>query len=249
MAHAGETRSDGRAATQLRPVDLQIGYVDPPEGSVMIRCGGTRVLCNATILQEVPSWIQASGKEMGWITAEYAMLPRSAAERIARETHRPRGRTQEIKRLIGRSLRAGFDLGQLAGLTCIVDCDVIQADGGTRTASVTGGYVALALALLSRIQSGTLQPGVFRPPVAAVSVGVVEGQVLLDLNYDEDSAADVDANIVMNSDGAYIEIQSTSEGAALSRAELEAMLDAAESGISELLAYQQAALNRPHSGD
>lgn len=248
MAYTGGTRSDGRAATQLRPVEMQTSYVDPPEGSVLISCGHTRVLCNATILPQVPNWIQASGKEMGWITAEYAMLPRSAAERIPRETLRPRGRTQEIKRLIGRSLRAGFDLGQLAGLTCIVDCDVIQADGGTRTASVTGGYVALGLALLSRIQSGALQPGVFRPPVAAISVGIVDGQVLLDLNYEEDSAADVDANIVMNSDGAYIEIQSTSEGSALSRAQLEAMLDAAEGGISELLAYQQAALDQSYSG-
>lgn len=247
MAPPEGTRSDGRASTQLRPVEIQTGFVTPPEGSVLISCGETRVLCNATILEQVPNWIQSSGREMGWITAEYAMLPRSAAERIPRETLRPRGRTQEIKRLIGRSLRAGLDLEQLTGLTCIIDCDVIQADGGTRTASITGGYVALALALRSRIQSGLLEPGVFRPPVAAVSVGVVGGQVLLDLNYQEDSAADVDANIVMNSDGAYIEIQSTSEGSALSRAQLEAMLDAAEGGISELLTYQQAALDRAHS--
>lgn len=247
MTASAGPRSDGRKAGDLRPVAMQTGFVDPPEGSVLISCGNTRVLCNATILEQVPQWIQSSGREIGWITAEYAMLPRSADERIPRETLRPRGRSQEIKRLIGRGLRAGFDLQELSGLTCIIDCDVIQADGGTRTASVTGGYLALALALQRRIASGKLRPHVFRPAIAAVSVGVVGGQVLLDLDYQEDSAADVDANIVMNAEGAFIEVQSTSEGSALSRGQFDAMLDAGERGISELLQHQQAALKQSAS--
>lgn len=235
-------RPDGRSFDQLRPVEIQPDFVDPPEGSVLISCGSTRVLCNATVLEQVPAWIQASGKDMGWITAEYAMLPRSTGDRTPRETIRPRGRSQEIKRLIGRSLRAGFDLGRLHGLTCIVDCDVLQADGGTRTASITGGYVALAMALRRRVAAGQLDAGAFRSPLAAVSVGMVGNQALLDLNYAEDSVADVDANIVMNDQMHLIELQSTSEGSTLSRPELERLLDLAQLGISRLLEAQQPVL-------
>lgn len=235
-------RPGGRTFDQLRPVEMEPDFVDPPEGSVLISCGSTRVLCNATVQEQVPAWIQASGRQIGWITAEYAMLPRSTDERNERETIKPRGRSQEIKRLIGRSLRAGFDLTQMTGLTCIVDCDVLQADGGTRTASVTGGYVALAMALRRTVAAGRLEAGVFQSPVAAVSVGMVAGQPLLDLDYAEDSLADVDANIVMNGQLHLIELQSTSEGSALSRSQLESLLDLAQLGITELLAAQEKVL-------
>lgn len=248
MAAIGDNRTDGRAADQLRPVSLEVDFVDPPEGSVLISCGKTQVLCNASILNQVPRWIEDSQRAIGWITAEYAMLPRSAEKRIPRETLRPRGRSQEIKRFIGRSLRAGFNLNAIQGLTCIIDCDVLRADGGTRTASVTGGYVALALALHRRKQAGKLETDPFQAAVAAVSAGVLDGQVLLDLNYQEDSAADVDANVVMNSAGAFIEVQSTSEGTALDRTHLDGLLDMAERGIAELLRRQQEALRRAGFG-
>jgi len=232
-------RNDGREKGQLRPVDFKLGFVEYPEGSVLISFGKTRVLCNVSIDEKVPSWMDKPESNKGWITAEYALLPRSTTTRVKRETSGLSGRTQEIKRLIGRSLRAGFDMDQLGKRTLIVDCDVLQADGGTRTAAITGGYVALVLALKDLVSEGEIPPSVFLPQVAAISVGSVGNNILLDLNYKEDSQADADLNIVMNGEGDYIEVQGTGEGAVFSRKELDQMLDLAESGIQELLKYQR----------
>lgn len=235
-------RPDRRKPDELRSVNLSPGFIDYPEGSVLIATGDTRVLCNATIEHRVPPWMQAQGKPGGWVTGEYAMLPRATQERTSRETFRPRGRTQEIRRLIGRSLRAAVDLEKLDGYTCIVDCDVLQADGGTRTASITGGYVALALALRKYMRQGLLPIDVLTHPVAAVSVGVVEGEPRLDLCYQEDFAADVDLNVVLDGKGDFIEVQGTAEGEAFSREMLERLLDLAQSGVKRLLEVQQAVL-------
>lgn len=232
------TRAAGRALDALRPVSLQPDYIIYPEGSVLIAAGNTRVLCNVSIEDGVPPWLESRPGDGGWITAEYAMLPRSTHTRTSRETGAPRARSQEIKRLIGRSLRAGFDLDQLGPITCIVDCDVLQADGGTRTASVTGGYVALAMALFRRVKTGETPVEVFKAPVAAVSAGVVDGKILLDLDYAEDSHAEVDANLVMNAQGAYLELQMTAERTPLARTQLEALLDVAERGIRQLMDRQ-----------
>ena len=188
-------RADGREWNQIRPVRLVPGFVDYPEGSVLIEMGNTRILCNATVEESLPAWRLGSGA--GWITAEYALLPRSTHQRVRRERQGPRGRTQEIQRLIGRSLRAAADLELLGERTIIVDCDVLQADGGTRTAAITGGYVALALALQRLEAEGRAAPGVMRTEVAAISVGMVDGHLLLDLCYEEDSAATADFNVVM----------------------------------------------------
>jgi ribonuclease PH len=235
-------RIDGRADDALRPVTIETGYLEFAEASVLISTGKTRVLCAATVEESVPPWMKGRGS--GWITAEYAMLPRSTPVRTRRETHNPSGRTQEIRRLIGRSLRASVDLEALGERTVLIDCDVIQADGGTRTASITGGYVALALALQRLVDQGIIEPGVLLAPVAAVSVGLVDGQVLLDLCYQEDSTADVDMNVVMNADGDFIEVQGTAEGRLYSRSELDDMLDLAEKGIEALIAFQQTVLRR-----
>ncbi|MFO7942715.1 MAG: ribonuclease PH [Anaerolineales bacterium] len=236
-------RQDGRHRDQLRSISITTDYIEYPEGSVLISTGKTKVLCNASIREDVPGWMEHNEIGGGWITAEYAMLPRSTHTRTSRETDGLRGRTQEIRRLIGRSLRAAVDLGKLGPRTCIVDCDVLQADGGTRTASITGGYVALALALKRLIREGSLTPDVFAPPVAAVSVGVIRDEPVLDLCYEEDSEADVDLNVVMNANQRYIEIQGTAEGNPFSQRTLDSLLELANQGIEELFSVQRRALN------
>ncbi len=237
-------RIDGRKPDQLRSVDFELDYIEYPEGSVLISAGKTRVLCNVTVLPEVPQWLDKPGSHRGWITAEYALLPRSTNTRVSRETSGLRGRTQEIKRLIGRSLRAGFDLDRLGKRTLIVDCDVLQADGGTRTAAISGGYLALAIALGGLVDQGEISAEVFRAPVAAVSVGLIAGEPALDLNYQEDSQADADLNVVINAAGEYIEIQGTGEGDTFNRDQLNILLDLAEKGIQQLLLLQQAHLQK-----
>jgi ribonuclease PH len=232
------TRKDGREANQLRSVEFEPDYVDFPEGSILISMGKTRVLCNVSVEDQVPSWLDQENSTRGWITAEYALLPRSTNTRVPRETRGYSGRTQEIKRLIGRSLRAGFDLDLLGKRTLIVDCDVIQADGGTRTASITGGYVALRIAIQKLIDSGKVTSDVLLPPVAAISVGMLEGEPILDLDYSEDSRAESDFNVVINQEGRFIEVQGTAEGEAFTREELNVMLDYAESGVQELIEQQ-----------
>ena len=236
-------RIDGRNPDELRPISFNLGYVDYPEGSVLISQGSTRVLCNVTIEDSVPRWIADQGKPGGWITAEYALLPRSTHTRISRETRGLRARTQEIRRLIGRSLRAAFDLSKLGERTCIVDCDVIQADGGTRTVAISGAYVALHYALSELVNKGIIPQSVFFPPVAAVSVGIINGSCLLDLCYEEDSAADVDVNVVMNAAGEFVEIQGTAEGKPFSTVELTSMLDLARGGIREIINSQKHILS------
>src|ERR1700734_2100385 len=235
-------RPGHRAADVLRPIRLTPHYVAMPEGSVLIESGNTRVLCNATVEQGVPGWLRNSGR--GWVTAEYGMLPRATLTRTAREAERGKvgGRTHEIQRLIGRSLRSVVDMKALGERTVILDCDVLQADGGTRTAAITGACVALALALGKLVAAGTLKTSPLKQMVAATSVGIVDGNILLDLCYEEDSRADVDMNVVMLADGGLVETQATAERVSYSRAQLTAMLDYAEKGIRELLAAQQAAL-------
>ena len=229
-----------RPASALRPVTIAAGYLDYAEGSALIRCGNTRVLCAATVEQGVPPWLEGRGS--GWITGEYAMLPRSTSRRTPRETHGLGGRTQEIRRLIGRSLRAAVPLEALGEHTLIVDCDVIQADGGTRTAAITGGYVALALAMRQMHAGGLVPAPIPLTPVAAVSVGIVDGELLLDLCYAEDSHAEVDLNVVMNATGAFIEVQGTAEKGTFTEPQLDDMLALARSGIDHLLAIQQDVL-------
>ncbi len=235
-------RIDGRKAGELRPVEMITGYVEYPEGSVLISMGKTRVLCNVTVDDNIPRWMQNQGISGGWISGEYSLLPRSTHTRTPREINGLGGRTQEIRRLIGRSLRAAVDLEKLGTRSITVDCDVIQADGGTRTAAITGGYVALAIAIHRLIRQGAIPPETLRSPVAAVSVGMVDGQALLDLCYAEDSHAQVDGNIVMNANGEYIEVQSTAEGATFPRSILDQMLNLAAGGIGNLLRMQQKVL-------
>ncbi len=235
------TRIDNRKNNQLRPISFTPNFTIHAEGSVLISTGDTRVLCTASIEETVPRWKE--GKGNGWLTAEYGMLPRSTHTRMSRKRAAESGRTKEISRLIGRSLRAAFDLDALGERTITVDCDVLQADGGTRTASITGGYVAVAMALQKLIDAGVVPMAVFRTAVAAVSVGVVEGETLLDLCYVEDSTADVDLNVVMTGGGHFIEVQGTAEGASFARKTLDDMLLLAEAGISELLKAQSAVLN------
>jgi ribonuclease PH len=237
-----ERRND-RAADALRPVRFTRQFTRHAEGSVLVEFGDTRVLCNATVEDGVPGFLR--GKGQGWITAEYGMLPRATHTRTAREAARGKqsGRTQEIQRLIGRSLRAVVDLAALGERTITLDCDVLQADGGTRTAAITGGYVALADALESlRVRRGL--PGTpLHGQVAAVSVGIVRGIPVIDLDYDEDSSAETDMNVVMNSGGAFIEVQGTAEGHAFRRHELDALLNLAATGIGELCSLQLQALS------
>lgn len=230
--------SPERALDELRPISFALDYVLYPEGSVLVSMGNTKVLCNATVDENVPRWLKNNKERHGWITAEYAMLPRSTQQRSQRETLTPRGRTQEITRLIGRSLRAAADLTKLGERQIIVDCDVIQADGGTRTASITGGYVALALALLRLEKRHVIEPGTLKQGVAAVSVGLINGKAALDLDYEMDLTADVDMNVVMTADGRFVEVQGTAEGQPFSRGALNAMLLLAEMGISQLLKAQ-----------
>jgi ribonuclease PH len=234
-------RVDGRRSDELRPVRLELGYTRYAEGSVLISQGKTVVLCNASLEERLPPWMQATGQVGGWVTAEYSLLPRSTHTRTPRETT-PQARTQEIRRIVARSLRAAVDLSALGRRQVIVDCDVLQADAGTRTASVTGGYVALVLALRKLVAAGLVPPGVFLSPVAAVSVGVVDGESLLDLCYQEDVRAEVDLNVVMNRDGRYIDLQGTAEHQPFDRATLTGLLDLAAGGIGELLRAQQVAL-------
>jgi ribonuclease PH len=235
-------RRDGRAVDQLRPLELVPGFVRTAEGSVLISVEHTRVLCNATIENGVPGWLRNSGR--GWVTAEYAMLPRSTVTRTARESERGKigGRTHEIQRLIGRSLRSVVDMLALGERTVTLDCDVIQADGGTRTAAITGACVALALALEALVKAGTLAKSPLKQLVAATSVGIVGGVPLLDLCYEEDSQAEVDMNVVMTADGGLVETQATAERGSYSRAQLGQLLDLAEGGLADIFAAQKAVL-------
>lgn len=240
MAHG--SRSFGRGPRDLRPVRIDTGFIEYPEGSALIEMGKTHVLCNVTVEEGVPTWMENHPAEGGWLTAEYAMLPRSTQRRTPREVGRPRARSQEIRRLIGRSLRAALDLSLLGRRTCIVDCDVLQADGGTRTAAITGGYVALRLALEKLIRAGEIPQAVLRPPVAAVSVGIIAGECLVDLDYAEDAQADVDINIVMNASGEMIELQGTAEGALYGWDHWQSSIAPAEHAIRALFEMQQRAL-------
>jgi ribonuclease PH len=235
-------RFDGRANDEMRPVLITPGYLDHPEGSALIEVGRTRVICTASVEERVPHWLRDQNR--GWVTAEYGMLPRSTHQRTPRETRGPRDRTQEIRRLIGRSLRAGVDLKLLGERTVTIDCDVIQADGGTRTASITGGYVALALALRKLIKGGLLSPRVLGSSIAATSVGVVQDQILLDLNYEEDSQAQVDFNVVMTAAGEYVEVQGTAEEGTFSKESMDKLLGAAEKGIADLVKLQRDAYSQ-----
>ena len=237
-------RPGGRQPAQMRPLTLTPGYVQTAEGSVLVTVGNTRVLTNATIEQGVPGWLRNSGR--GWVTAEYAMLPRSTVTRTPRESERGKigGRTHEIQRLIGRSLRSVVDMQVLGERTVILDCDVIQADGGTRTAAITGAAVALALALNALIKAGTLKQSPLKQLVAATSVGIVGGVPLLDLCYEEDSQAEVDMNVVMTEDGGLVETQATAEKGSYSRSQLNGMIDMAEAGIRDIFAAQRAVLGR-----
>ncbi len=235
-------RRDGRAVDQLRPVELQLDFTENPLGSVLCSMGRTRVLCTVTEEDGVPRWLRGSGQ--GWITAEYSMLPGSTDTRNDRESSRGKvsGRTQEIQRLIGRSLRAVADLAALGERTLWVDCDVLQADGGTRTASITGAYTALALACRRLQGRGDIDRTPLRDSVAAVSVGVIDGEVRLDLPYEEDARAEVDMNVVATGAGRFIEVQGTGEGATFSAEELQALTVLALRGIEELGSIQRAAL-------
>ena len=238
-------RSGARAADQLRPVRITRRYTMHAEGSVLIEFGNTKVLCTASVEEKVPPHKRGSGE--GWVTAEYGMLPRATHTRSSREAAKGKqtGRTQEIQRLIGRSLRAVFDLKLLGERTISLDCDVIQADGGTRTAAITGAYVAAADAVAKLLASGALAQTPITGPVAAISVGIVQGTPLLDLEYTEDSACDTDMNVVMTGSGGFVELQGTAEGASFSRAEMNALLALADKGIRELVALQRAALAAP----
>jgi len=242
----GTQRPDGRQNDQLRPVTFTLDYVAYPEGSVLVQMGETRVLCNASVAQEVPVWLEGRGS--GWLTATYAMLPRSTHTRRPRETDGLGGRTQEIRRLIGRSLRAALNLDLLGERMIVVDCDVLQADGGTRTASVTGGYVAVALAIRCMVVEEILSPGVLLDPVAAVSVGLVDGDLRLDLCYEEDRDASVDLNLAGTADGRLVELQGTAEGAPFSRDTLDGMLALGQRSIHHLVRQQQEALARHRAG-
>jgi len=235
-------RSDNRAPDQMRPTNILPDYISTAEGSVLVELGNTRVICTASIESTVPQFLRNAGK--GWITAEYGMLPRSTLTRTPREVSkgRPSGRTHEIQRLIGRSLRAVTDLDRLGERTVWIDCDVIQADGGTRTASITGAFVALGLALEKLVEAGTLTSVPLRDFVAAVSIGIVDGEILLDLCYEEDSRAEVDMNFVMTAGRKLIEVQATAERQAFDEQQLDRMLTLAAQGVQSLIAKQQAIL-------
>jgi ribonuclease PH len=235
-------RGDGRAFNQLRPVKITPGYLTYAEGSVLIEIGRTRVICAATIEDRVPPFLKGTGR--GWVTAEYSMLPRSTLTRTQRDSAQGRvnGRSQEIQRLIGRSLRAVTDLGALGERNIVVDCDVLQADGGTRTAAITGAYVALYQATKYMRTVGTISSMPLKSSVAATSVGIVRSYMMLDLCYEEDSQAEVDANIVMTDQGTFVEVQSTAENKPFPRQSLDALLNLAEGGIKQLLEVQQSAI-------
>lgn len=236
------TRTDGRNADVLRPIRIETGIQRNPEGSVLITCGGTKVLISASVEDGVKEFLKGSNK--GWVTAEYSMHPRANPERQRRERANIGGRTHEIQRLVGRALRAALHLDKLGERTIHIDCDVLDADGGTRTASVTGGYVALVLALDSLRKRGLLKPGVLREPVAAVSIGLVNGVALLDLDYKEDSTCQVDLNLVATLSGQIIEVQGTAEGAPMTREEHDALLERGMHGVRTLVPIQHQALEK-----
>ena len=238
-------RRDGREPDELRPITFTRDFTEFAAGSVLVSFGKTRVLCTASIDEDIPRWLKGAGR--GWVTAEYSMLPGSSPERVNREAAKGKqsGRTQEIQRLIGRALRAVTDLHAMPDLQVVVDCDVLQADGGTRTASICGGYVALHDALSRHMQLGRLSAHPLSEPCAAVSVGIVDAVPVLDLPYVEDSRAEVDMNVVMTGPGTFVEVQGTDEGVAFSRSELDSLIDLAEKGITEIVALQEALLATP----
>ena len=235
-------RSDNRTAEQMRPVTITPEFITTAEGSALIEVGNTRVICTASVEETVPAWMRNSGR--GWITSEYGMLPRSTLTRTPRDATRGKvnGRSQEIQRLIARSLRAVVDLTRLGERTIWIDCDVIQADGGTRTASITGAFVALGLALGKLIEAGTLATAPIRDFVAAVSAGIVDGEIMLDLTYEEDARADVDMNFVMTGGGQMVEVQATAEHRPFDEPQLDRMIELARQGVEALIARQQALL-------
>lgn len=241
-------RNDGRSPLDTRNVHVIPGFTKYAEGSVLIEMGETRVLCNASIEDRVPNFLK--GKGVGWVTAEYSMLPRATGQRTQRESSRggPSGRTYEIQRLIGRSLRSIIDMAKLGEHTITIDCDVIQADGGTRTASITGGFIALAIAIEKLMDNGKLAHPVLRDYIAAVSVGIVDERILLDLDYSEDSAAEVDMNVVRTGRGRFVEIQGTAETEPFSREQMQTMIEVAEIGIDKLTAIQRLAIVQALSG-
>ena len=235
-------RPDGRAPDQLRPVAVELGFQEWAEGSVLFSMGRTKVVVAASVSEDVPRWLRGTGR--GWVTGEYSMLPRATVERTAREVQRgrPGGRTQEIQRLIGRSLRAVTDLAKLGERTITVDCDVLLADAGTRCASITGGYLALALAVRGLVEREAVPADVLTDTVSAVSVGIVGGTAVLDLSYEEDAAAEVDCNVVTTGSGRLVEVQGTAEGEPFARSELDALLDLAEAGTKQLTQIQRDVL-------
>ena len=244
------TRTDGRVNNEARPLEITTDYTMYAEGSVLISSGNTKIICTASVENKVPDWLLDKDKKArhGWLTAEYGMLPRSTGSRRKRETAKIDGRTQEIQRLIGRSLRSVVDLDALGNHTIWIDCDVIQADGGTRTASITGGFVALILALRKISQAGRIKEFPVKEYLAAISVGIVNQQSMLDLKYDEDKNAEVDMNVVMMDCGKFVEVQGTAEGKTYSRKELNSMLDLAEQGIRSHIAAQKEILGNTLSG-
>jgi ribonuclease PH len=241
------TRTDARRPDELRPLRITPDFMPYAEGSALIEMGQTRVICTASLDESVPRFRRNTGQ--GWLTAEYAMLPRATQQRTQRETGRggPSGRTHEIQRLIGRSLRAVCDLSRLGERTLTIDCDVLQADGGTRTAAITGAYVAFAVACQRLVRKGAVARSPVKDQIAAVSVGIVDGAALLDLKYDEDSRAGVDMNVVCTGDGRFVEVQGTAEGEAFTRDEMDALLALASRGLAQLFAAQREAIERAAS--
>ena len=233
-------RHSGRKNNELRKIEIIPGFNPYAEGSCLIKCGNTHVVCTATVEEKVPSWLK--DEERGWVTAEYAMLPRATMVRVLRESKKPSGRSQEIQRLVGRALRAGVDLKKMPGISVIIDCDVLQADGGTRTASITGGFVALYQALEKLVKEGRLPENPVREFVAAVSCGICDGEALLDLDYEEDSQAQADTNFVLTEEGRIVEIQGTAEGEPFENNQFEELMKLARQGIKELVAKQKQVL-------
>ena len=242
MPETSVNRSGNRSTSTQRPINITPGYVPDAEGSALIETGNTKVICAATVEMKVPPWMRGNGS--GWVTAEYSMLPRSTRERVKRERSKISGRTQEIQRLIGRALRSVTDLKALGEISILIDCDVLRADGGTRTASITGAYIALHQALEGLLEKGKINSIPLKDQIAAISVGIVNGVPVLDLDYIEDSSADVDMNVVMTGSGEFVELQGTGEEATFTRIELDEMLKLAEIGIKQLLLSQRSALSK-----
>lgn len=236
------SRNSGRKDDEKRQVEIITGFNPFAEGSCLIKCGNTHVVCTATVEDKVPSWLK--GQEKGWVTAEYAMLPRATLTRVPRETKKPSGRSQEIQRLVGRALRAGVDLEKMPEISVTIDCDVLQADGGTRTASITGGFVALYQALQKMVAAEKLPENPVREFVAAISCGICDGAAVLDLDYAEDSSAQADTNFVLTESGKIVEIQGTAEGNPFEEADFNELLSLARKGIRELIAKQHEALGK-----